>query len=500
MKKDNFESIIKNKLDEAGKQPEAWNTPPPMVFDNAMATVNQKLNRRKRGFILPVVALLLLSAGAIYLWSTMDSTLEAYQSNETHQIDSQAISNKITTSAVASVSNNNASATQQKNNTSQELVKNKADKTIQNKLVPSKKIIKNTPTNDPKENVVRNSANPNQQIIATVKKDGKDALADATLSTGIASANDKNAENKNLYNQKSIDQAVTKLSAFNLATLDLKPFDVEEADVTSLTLAQADIGPKESFQPYSTIGVSGMILGSKNICSGISQEMVPGDRHEPSYGFNLNFERTINEKWSWGSMLSWSRLNSNASSSSTSIYDAENETLENGITYYNTPMDVQTPFGIFSSTALFPIDPTTIQPNDAINFESTMGQQLETVAINLLGKRYFGNSDRFRIFVGSNIGYNHILNLRSDMDMKIEMHDAVMMEKKEIMEDKFDLKNGFVTIGLQTGIEKRITQNTFMTFSVGGSQSITSLRKNTATNLSINQLNASIGIARSFGN
>lgn len=501
MKQDNFESIFRKKLDQAGEKPKAWNTPPPNIFDDAMVEVNQKLKRKRRGFILPLTALLLITMTGLYFLSSTQLTSDTNQIIETNNSQTQTIETqkveKVIEKTMASAELGDLSKSIQQNATKQEeLTKESFDKSDKNNESSDRSTNKTIPPSSYNK-VVQSSTKPQQKITPIIIDEEKDVKLNTSTDDAYANVNRKILENSRPVKNK--EQIRKSISTPILPTLGMAVLDVEEQKIAYLTLENSEVKAKEVKPHNSKFGISVMALGAKNACEGISQEMETSDIHEPGFGFSLNYERTINDHWSWGSMLSWSRLNSEVTSNTSSIYNQGNETLENGVTYYNSPMDVETPFGLFSSTALFPVDPTMIQPNDIILFESKMGQQLEFVSINFIGKRYFNSSSDFRFSVGPKLGYNQVLNLKSDMDMKVEMHDAVMMEKKESQKDKFDLKNGFITVGLQAGVEKRIAKNSFLTLSIGGNQSITPLRKNTSTKLSINQLNASLGIAKSFG-
>ena len=511
MKQDNFEHTINKKLDQAGQRPEAWNTPPEGIFDAAMLIMNPSKKRKRRLFILPLLGILLITLAGFYFVNDSGSNVATFSENQFIKSNNNQITIEKTQSSVTplSVDVNNKEVVNSESSEALEVEESKTQnkKSTSNSVGQSKKLsaINNSnksSTNNSKFAEIKQAKDLKQKLKSSSSGvNNGNVLLNPTIKPKLSAAKNT-AANASVNtpikkNSRILEPTVLEIPRFLLSGLPIVPFNPKAKVAPDLTLNISNIDKQNNNPLRRSIGLSSLLLNSKNVCSGITAEM-ENIGQLSSLGLSLSYEQSISTQWAWGSSISWSRLRSTAIARSDLLYNSTNETTENGMTYYNMSMDVETPFGLFSSAALFPVDPSMISDDELIKFESKMGQRLELASIHFTVKRYFGNSSKLRFFAGPQIGYNHILNLKSDMDMKVEMYDQVMMEMKEINKDKFDLKRGFISVGLKMGFEKRISENSFFILGLGGSQSLFSLRKSNSVSLKINQLNASIGFIQAL--
>lgn len=419
---DNFERLIRRKLEEESEKPAGWNTPPEDVFEQAMDKLPPLEKKRKRRGLIFFFTGALMLIGALLAGLTMYNKIEALNSRIS-ELTEESRQNALSIIEDRSDESEIQTTNQSDKITSQLLnVQNSHNDKAQ---IKAETFIAEWPSPSNRKSPVENSH--------------QSTPVDGDQKTGVKGEPEQNVHNNSPLHQTSIRGASSQgigTSDLNSIYLPIGPLSSFEISTTlpalrapSIKLSDTNRKTKgASPQIYAYGGINFSSMRMSNVSG--TKELTGYDSYCPGYQFGLGADFTIGKRWKLNTEIAYSG-NKNVSNYRNQMpYDKNNEqVMPDGERFYSTSVKIESPMHEMSSSAEFDLGEEVISENDMLENITDIETRFNTIGVRLGVEYNLLNAGKFSISSGVGLGVRYLSCLEESTDMKI-YHDGAMMMRE----------------------------------------------------------------------
>ena len=492
----NFDHF-KSQFEEQSSQNLGWNDPPDFVFDEAIAVVNgqKNLDNKKNLFLLLALLGIGLLIGVLLYSHKKVTTLE-------HKVDLLSVG-----SLDSDISSHNGDGTLDKGQALDAAVSSDDSKVVDRKEeivvaeYSTSNLVNNTFANKPaitseisEEPKVINASNAFDQNSATIIRD---IQVNETAVSEYSRLSNPTKDNK--VNPAPIGGSDI---LYNLKMLDYKiyPLETESRPIELYNdISWAEKAAKNDFT-ISFAAIRNFTTLSMSEYSG-PQVLTAYDDYYSGVGYQVGLSLPVSPKLNWVNAVAYNRFNNESFNTSSNSYNKINEfSINPGSTMYLMDMDIESPVGVLNETMAFEVDPLLTNEGDVIEDKVTIGQYLNVFSLSTGLEYALVQTKNINWYARTSIGAAYISKLATRMDSEIIMNDKTMDTFSTSFEKVKNLNSLYSFLEVSSGVDYKLSQKYSLTFGVGYSKSINSLRSGATgePKTHLHNWSTTLGVSRSF--
>lgn len=440
---DNFGDFFRSRLNDDSQAENQWNLPPDFVFDGAMEKIQREKDKRKRRFLwifFPLLALLGVGAFGWYALTAIDGVEDRLDKVETYQEQTLSVlpDTKEAGEAVTEVQEKNLQERTEKLVPKSEnpvAVGNKEAVNIQNDNPKGSNLNIGKATQRNKPNTLYKSS----QDEWSISKNETSAAAPIQKPIGIAS----NGIAKNTETLKLLENG--GLSALEAPLKEL-PASVEIPRLS-----------KEHKSGYWSLGVYGNLNRASLAMTGIPDSrqnvLTEYDQQYGGYGLGLQSFYHTPGRWSFGTEVGYNCFHNESSLQEQMAYDKDKEKTDaQGLTTYETPLNIGTPLGDYDYAANFRV-PGNIQDEATLMNKTAIIQTLHTVHFAGIVRYRLIQKHQWNWYVGGGISADFIFKREHQMRTELYYGSEMMFENDMTVDHLDNETTAFYSAVGETGFE-----------------------------------------------
>ncbi len=507
--KTGFNKLIRSRLGDDRPGENNWNIPPTIIFENAMASLEEG-KERKRIYWLPIfIAFLVFLGVALILvvnqkrFEEIDAKIESLHAAQLHITQSKntdAKINKNNSALSTTLTNTDGVEAEEEsgieNNASAKLPQLSASsesKTTNNFALEST-VLKNKFTPSPSSD----SVVPNRQKSMLSLK----AVAELpTKNNEEAVEAEKQISGDNKASTKQIEHA----SSILLNTIKMRVQDESHFDLPGSSLPHSTASENKHksgrFTPHLLVGynLSSFDMYNTHLNNAsltkydkiyLGYQLGAGVDHRLSstlfLNYSLSFKSIINKSLYQGQMA----------------YNKSSEDYTtNGDLVYSSSMNIPTPTGIQVRSIQMSVEKDEMNDGDILENQANIRQQFWVTSLATSVNYISWKSGRFDFIINGGLSANVIFNIKQSMDMEIHHHNKLMMKKSTSARSKFEGNKFYYTGFVGIGVKYKITRHLSILFDTNMERSFNSILANPQGDgpfTKLNSINTSLRVGYRF--
>ena len=469
MEKDNLYRLFRRKFKNPSQEEMDWVQPDDMIFENVLNELSEEDDNKKPLFWMfgyGVLILLFISIPFLYSSLNGSGTNNLYADNEvaptsisSEQENIQVLSNVVTEDIQNQLINNSV-----------EPVVSKEQK-IQESNPESAKL--STKLSSTSRADSKSSALFNDQL--------ERSKTNLNTESGISKVSEvRNTEIvDNLIELPRIDvNKINQIIDLSFVPNDISLFSVNLTlpDAPQLSVIKEEPNNKKSRSIFLAAGYSSSVINHPT--GRLSNDMLMTGHDEWRSGWNISFgyQKDLSDKWSLQTFASFNHITLESLTTCSVNYDSNNEYMHDGVTMYQTDLNLITPTTGFVDNVEFVIEDVAMNDNDMLTNNLNIKQDISLISTNVGISYQLLGSDRFTLDIGFAGGLDLIIRNQELMNVELMVDDHMLFEKDKEWVNHKGINRIGANIGFNLRANWKLSDQYSIFFSPTYRQSITSIR------------------------
>ena len=519
--KKGIEKFFRSRLRNINSEPGDWSTPPDFVFTNAIDSIQQTTQSKRKRLFLAFLFFTIIGLLSLIIITQNRQINDVQESLK--QIEDKLIANQTDKpnsnqqASLPSVGQNHSTAIESSTASASE----DQTRVKQSSISRAQTVKENSASNNAKPNPLVRSENQNIVNVFTknYNQTHQSSAPPNPLDSSRSAANSSDFTSRHAGTNNTTENQQKSIHLLSNSPL----FDgVDETEDLLLTfpslnrlVASGLIIPQELLSKYPTVASfdrqnsinkgfyfvasSGINLSSfymNNIIDQTNQNLVNYDKSCSGHYFESGLHYQLNSKWSGGLTFHYNKINNNSQYNESSPVDQSNMSIVNNQMEYDMPMKIITPLGshIMNSKVLF--NENEVVAN-VISTSSDITQHLIAYGIGISARYSAFRSSKLHTYFGLNLSRHFLNQVNSDFQTKIMMDGEI---KKEFNMNSVSINKAYqdyTSLSAQLGLEYALSQRFHITFNSSLGRSLNSLaitETDTDPKTYLRNINAGLGV------